>query len=44
VQNYITAIILFLIVEMLVTWGFYDFMNRMEVQSVRKAYDPWLQS
>ena len=28
VQNYITAIILFLIVEMLVTWGFYDFMNR----------------
>jgi hypothetical protein len=28
VQNYITAIILFLIVEMLMTWGFYDFMNR----------------
>lgn len=28
VQNYITAIIIFLIVEMLMTWGFYDFMNR----------------
>jgi len=28
VQNYITAIILFLIAEMLMTWGFYDFMNR----------------
>lgn len=28
VQNYITAIILFLIVEMLMTWGFYDYMNR----------------
>ncbi|KAI6715859.1 hypothetical protein JHW43_001681 [Diplocarpon mali] len=28
VQNYITAIILFLIVEMLMTWLFYDYMNR----------------
>ncbi|KHJ35360.1 putative integral membrane protein [Erysiphe necator] len=28
VQNYITAIIIFLIVEMLMTWGFYDYMNR----------------
>ncbi|KAL3423191.1 hypothetical protein PVAG01_04938 [Phlyctema vagabunda] len=28
VQNYITAIILFLIVEMLMTWGFYDYLNR----------------
>jgi len=28
VQNYITAIIIFLIVEMLMTWGFYDFENR----------------
>ncbi|KAF3930704.1 hypothetical protein ABW19_dt0208727 [Dactylella cylindrospora] len=27
VQNYITAIIIFLIVEMLMTWGFYDYMN-----------------
>ncbi|KAI9743859.1 MAG: hypothetical protein M1818_002593 [Claussenomyces sp. TS43310] len=28
VQNYITAIIMFLIVEMLMTWGFYDYENR----------------
>ncbi|KAH8801679.1 lung seven transmembrane receptor-domain-containing protein [Xylogone sp. PMI_703] len=28
VQNYITAIIIFLIVEMLMTWGFYDNLNR----------------
>lgn len=28
VQNYITAIIIFLIIEMLVTWGFYDYLNR----------------
>lgn len=28
VQNYITAIIIFLIIEMLMTWGFYDYMNR----------------
>ncbi|KAI5284144.1 hypothetical protein KEM52_003054, partial [Ascosphaera acerosa] len=28
VQNYITAIIVFLIVEQLLTWGFYDFQNR----------------
>lgn len=28
VQNYITAIIVFLIVEMLMTWGFYDYQNR----------------
>ncbi|RKF80620.1 Membrane protein PTM1 [Golovinomyces cichoracearum] len=28
VQNYITAILIFLVVEMLMTWGFYDFMNR----------------
>jgi len=27
VQNYITAIIIFLIVEMLLTWGFYDYQN-----------------
>ncbi|KAL9043731.1 MAG: hypothetical protein Q9214_003091 [Letrouitia sp. 1 TL-2023] len=27
VQNYITAIILFLIVEQLMTWGFYDYQN-----------------
>lgn len=28
VQNYITAILIFLIVEMLMTWGFYDYQNR----------------
>jgi hypothetical protein len=27
VQNYITAIIIFLIIEMLLTWGFYDYQN-----------------
>ncbi|KAI0428621.1 lung seven transmembrane receptor-domain-containing protein [Xylaria sp. FL1042] len=28
VQNYITAILVFLVIEMLLTWGFYDFLNR----------------
>ncbi|KAI0023249.1 lung seven transmembrane receptor-domain-containing protein [Xylariomycetidae sp. FL0641] len=28
VQNYITAILVFLVVEMLLTWGFYDYLNR----------------
>ncbi|KAI0881859.1 lung seven transmembrane receptor-domain-containing protein [Annulohypoxylon maeteangense] len=28
VQNYITAILVFLGVEMLMTWGFYDYLNR----------------
>jgi hypothetical protein len=28
VQNYITAIVIFLIVEMLMTWLFYDYQNR----------------
>ncbi|KAJ4416118.1 Membrane protein ptm1 [Neurospora sp. IMI 360204] len=28
VQNYITAILIFLVIEMLMTWGFYDFLNR----------------
>ncbi|PNY28442.1 Membrane protein PTM1 [Tolypocladium capitatum] len=27
VQNYITAILIFLVVEMLITWGFYDYQN-----------------
>jgi Lung seven transmembrane receptor len=27
VQNYITAIIVFLVIEMLITWGYYDFEN-----------------
>ncbi|KAF2240025.1 integral membrane protein [Viridothelium virens] len=29
VQNYITAILAFLVIEMLTTWGFYDYSNRM---------------
>ena len=29
VQNYITAILVFLVIEMLTTWGFYDYSNRM---------------
>ncbi|KAJ4292173.1 Membrane protein ptm1 [Collariella sp. IMI 366227] len=28
VQNYITAILIFLVLEMLMTWGFYDYLNR----------------
>ncbi|KAI0127426.1 lung seven transmembrane receptor-domain-containing protein [Xylariales sp. AK1849] len=28
VQNYITAILVFLVVEMMMTWGFYDYLNR----------------
>ncbi|KAF4985693.1 hypothetical protein FDECE_16383 [Fusarium decemcellulare] len=28
VQNYITAILIFLVLEMLITWGFYDYQNR----------------
>ncbi|PHH61057.1 hypothetical protein CDD81_825 [Ophiocordyceps australis] len=28
VQKYITTILLFLVVEMLMTWGFYDYQNR----------------
>ncbi|KAK3375289.1 lung seven transmembrane receptor-domain-containing protein [Podospora didyma] len=28
VQNYITAILIVLVVEMLMTWGFYDYLNR----------------
>ncbi|KKA27368.1 hypothetical protein TD95_004927 [Thielaviopsis punctulata] len=28
VQNYITAILVFLVVEMLLTWAFYDYLNR----------------
>lgn len=27
VQNYITAILIFLMLEMLITWAFYDYMN-----------------
>jgi hypothetical protein len=28
VQNYITAILIFLVVEMLMTWGYYEYQNR----------------
>ncbi|KAF9776496.1 hypothetical protein IL306_005310 [Fusarium sp. DS 682] len=28
VQNYITAILIFLVIEMLITWGFYEYQNR----------------
>ncbi|KAF1830078.1 hypothetical protein BDW02DRAFT_559754 [Decorospora gaudefroyi] len=28
VQNYITAILVFLVLEMLMTWGYYDYQNR----------------
>lgn len=28
VQNYITAILVFLVIEMLMTWGYYDYQNR----------------
>lgn len=28
VQNYITAILIFLVIEMIITWGFYDYKNK----------------
>ena len=28
VQNYITAIVVFLVIEQLITWGYYDYQNR----------------
>ncbi|KAH0562693.1 hypothetical protein GP486_002636 [Trichoglossum hirsutum] len=37
VQNYITAIIVFLIVEMLMTWGFYDYQNRHGSNALAKV-------
>lgn len=37
VQNYITAIIVFLVVEMLMTWLFYDFQNRHGLNAGAKA-------
>lgn len=37
VQNYITAIIVFLVVEMLMTWGFYDFENQHGSNAGSKA-------
>ena len=38
VQNYITAIIIFLIVEQLMTWGFYDYQNRHGNNALNKAF------
>ncbi|KAJ5893464.1 hypothetical protein N7495_005155 [Penicillium taxi] len=37
VQNYITAILVFLIVEQLMTWGFYDYQNRHGLNAMAKA-------
>ncbi|PWY67164.1 hypothetical protein BO70DRAFT_366340 [Aspergillus heteromorphus CBS 117.55] len=37
VQNYITAILVFLIVEQLMTWGFYDYQNRNGLNVGAKA-------
>ncbi|KAK1068473.1 Membrane protein ptm1 [Friedmanniomyces endolithicus] len=37
VQNYITAIVVFLVVEMFMTWLFYDFQNRHGLNTGAKA-------
>ncbi|KAL9003849.1 MAG: hypothetical protein Q9188_003310 [Gyalolechia gomerana] len=37
VQNYITAIIVFLIVEQLMTWGFYDYQNNHGSNALAKV-------
>lgn len=38
VQNYITATIIFLIVEQLMTWGFYDYQNRHGNNALNKVF------
>ena len=38
VQNYITATIIFLIVEQLMTWGFYDYQNHHGNNAVNKVF------
>lgn len=38
VQNYITATIVFLIIEQLMTWGFYDYQNRNGNTAGNKVY------
>ena len=38
VQNYITATIIFLIVEQLMTWGFYDYQNRHGNNAANKVF------
>ncbi|MCJ1372000.1 hypothetical protein MMC20_003221 [Loxospora ochrophaea] len=37
VQNYITAIVVFLIIEQLMTWGFYDYQNRHGSNALAKV-------
>ncbi|EEP80129.1 conserved hypothetical protein [Uncinocarpus reesii 1704] len=37
VQNYITAILVFLVVEQLMTWGFYDYQNRHGMNAVTRV-------
>lgn len=37
VQNYITATIVFLIIEQLMTWGFYDYQNRNGNNALNKV-------
>ncbi|KAG5988450.1 hypothetical protein E4U54_004660 [Claviceps lovelessii] len=38
VQNYITAILVFLVVEMLITWGYYDYQNHGGTGAGSKAF------
>ena len=38
VQNYVTATIIFLIIEQLMTWGFYDYQNRHGNNALNKAF------
>lgn len=38
VQNYITAICGFLVIEMIVIWGYYEFLNRTEQNTGSKVY------
>ncbi|KEF53115.1 uncharacterized protein A1O9_11023 [Exophiala aquamarina CBS 119918] len=38
VQNYITATLVFLIIEQLMTWGFYDYQNRHGNNALNKAF------
>lgn len=38
VQNYITATLIFLIVEQLMTWGFYDYQNTHGNNALNKAF------
>lgn len=38
VQNYITAILVFLVVEMLLTWGYFDYQNRHGINFGARAF------